>query len=353
MELCPDWFDASWWEYEIQSIVSIQDPVICNLRITLAHYQLSLALRAVLGSDTGANFHTRAIWGSKKAGTTIRQEDLPSIRPFAALAGAGLGALGVIRLARGRPHLPVRLGGGALLAGWFLYRLTDRLLREATRRILRGNITVLEDIGRVTAAFVDQFHTRPDFEPERLEAFLGSLRPGPAEGDGQDLLKKAFRHYALARHEPETDARHEHMLLANLQIILHEHIRLQPHIQGAMPAPLRRLVTAHLLNFQVGPEELSVCEDIEAWRGLGAPVTLHKLENEDLIRFLAGPGGWDRTPNSYVSSRATNWADIRDRMNYIVDLFRCRHFDPNLFVAPHTADQCAELLRGRVPSGPL
>ena len=35
-----------------------QDPVLCNLRITLAHRLLAGRLREVTGVDAGANFHS-------------------------------------------------------------------------------------------------------------------------------------------------------------------------------------------------------------------------------------------------------------------------------------------------------
>ena len=52
------------------------NPTLCNLKITLAHKELAQRLSEVTGHDAGANFHTWAVWGSKKAGVTIREEDL-------------------------------------------------------------------------------------------------------------------------------------------------------------------------------------------------------------------------------------------------------------------------------------
>ena len=69
--------------------------------------------------------------------------------------------------------------------------------------------------------------------------------------------------------------------------------------------------------------------------------------------FLSGEGGWDRTPNDLVGSRAADWSNIRDRMNFIVDLFRSRHLDEGLFCDPFTDAQCRAVLAGTVPSGPL
>src|SRR5689334_12827938 len=87
----PAWASRAWWDERIGVAIATPDPVLCNLRITLAHYELSCALHAVLGADSGGNFHTWAVWGSKKAGSTIRQEDVPHLRGTAALLGGTLG----------------------------------------------------------------------------------------------------------------------------------------------------------------------------------------------------------------------------------------------------------------------
>jgi hypothetical protein len=345
-----DWFDEAWWQAQFDCL-AIENPVLCNHRITLAHYELSCALHSVLGSDTGANFHTWAVWGSKKAGTTIRQQDLPRLRPAALTFGGGLGLAAALLSGRRRRWLLLGPGAGAAAGGALLYGLTDWLLDKATRLILAGNRIVLDDIGRVTARFVREFHDEVERDDERLEAFLGSLRAGPTAVGGQDLLRQAFRHYYAARHESDLDRKHEQMLFANLQAILHEHIRLQPYIGGAIPRPFRRFITARLLNFRAGLAELTVSRDVVAWQGIAYPPTLAKLDQPNLLAFLAGPGGWDRTPDSLVGSQAGDWTQIRERMNFIVDLFRSRHLDPTLFSAPYTPEQQIALLNGAVPAG--
>src|ERR1700694_1895300 len=105
MENQSQWLDADWWQKEIADVVSVTDPVLCNLRITLTHYKLSRVLQKVTGKNSGANFHTWAVWGSKKAGETIRQEDIRRVRRaielISAVCGLGLltaGAVGVTRL---------------------------------------------------------------------------------------------------------------------------------------------------------------------------------------------------------------------------------------------------------------
>jgi hypothetical protein len=54
-----------------------------------------------------------------------------------------------------------------------------------------------------------------------------------------------------------------------------------------------------------------------------------------------------------VGSAAEDWTKLADRMNFIVDLFRTRQNDPNLFKPPYTDWQRDMTLSGRVPAAPL
>src|SRR6478672_5539909 len=133
--------DPTWGADQIDEAIATPDPVLANLRITVVHYQLSLALRAILGPDAGANFHTWATWGSKKAGTTIRQEEAPPLRGLADLVGGGLGLLS--------PAARILVATTATLLGaGGLQALIQQRHDQASRQILGGNRTVLDDIGR-------------------------------------------------------------------------------------------------------------------------------------------------------------------------------------------------------------
>ena len=104
MHVPPEYYDEAYWAREIAEAIETSDPSLSNRRITLVHYRLSQVLHAVTGTDAGANFHTWAVWGSRKAGVTIRQEDLTSaIRNATVVAGiVGLiVGLGVSSLAYG------------------------------------------------------------------------------------------------------------------------------------------------------------------------------------------------------------------------------------------------------------
>jgi hypothetical protein len=338
----------------IDDALATADPVLCNLKITLAHQELSVGLHERIGPESGANFHTWAVWGSKKAGRTIRRQDIP-VLPVAATAagvavGAGAGAFAATRTRRGRPAVVAGAAAAGALAARHQVR---RGLDVAAEQILGGNKTELADIGRVTARFMDAFPPGDPPAPEAVRDFVGTLEPGTSATDGQDLLKLAFTNYALAWQEREARPRTQFMLLANLNAILHEHERLEPYIDGAVPVRLRRLITARLLDFRVGSEDLSVHDDVPRVDGRRYARGLTQIDNPELFLFLNGPGGWDRTRDTLTGSAAGDWTKIRDRMNYIVDLFRSRQFDPGLFADPYDEQQVAAVRAGRVPDGML
>src|SRR5688500_12634512 len=210
MSLPAEYFDEAFWEREIAEAVNTPDPPLANRRITLVHYRLSQVLRAVTGADAGANFHTWAVWGSRKAGVTIRQEDLnEAIRNATVVAGivgliVGLVVSWVsISLWLTGWHWSIILlsalvgmGCGALAGRWIA--IYSR--REAARLILEGNRSVLEDIGKQTARFVAWFHNKNEEDASALDAFLAELRPGETASGGQDLLRQAFTQYYAARY---------------------------------------------------------------------------------------------------------------------------------------------------------
>jgi hypothetical protein len=66
------------WIKAIEDACAEPDSARSNQSITRLHYLLSEVLTVRLGREGGPNFHSWAVWGSRKAGVTIRQEDLDS-----------------------------------------------------------------------------------------------------------------------------------------------------------------------------------------------------------------------------------------------------------------------------------
>lgn len=370
---------------DVERITALTDPVVRNLQITQCYHELSLAVAARTGSH--ANWCTFAVWASKQAGQTIRQEDL--VRTFARLWATS-----------------VEASCGGQLTG-----LTDRSRRireavlascsfeRASAATARGNRKVFEEIAREFARFLATFEHDTVFDAAKISAFCAELKPGDPP-DGQRHLAQAFTSYHQALFESDPKTRAECLLLANITVGLHEQIRLQPDITDALNAPIvdprelpRRLleilrpdpgwvsrlrlrltsgislqnrvdiacsrlleqarllgrvvITQHLLMLSLpGGGHLQLGEDLQ----MGFPGTLAHLVNADLLALLALV---DPTPDSVAETSARDWSVLPERLHFIVDMFRCFQERSDLLGPPFTPEQAAVLKDGHRPQGRL
>jgi hypothetical protein len=366
---------------EVDRIAALADPVVRNLMITHCYHELSAALAARTGG--AANWCTFAVWASKQVGQTIRQEDL--VRTFdrllAAMPEAAAVAELVVRL------LPVE---GA-------ERLVLRVVAAAARldavsaAAARGNQKVFEEIAREFARFLA--HVGP------ITEFCEALRPGEPPR-GQRYLRQAFTRYHQALSTTEPKRRAELLLLANLEVGLHEQTRLQPEIADALAAPVvdprelerrlldvvlpgtglrkrlrlalstffgwrhplrvaceqladyarvvaRRAATEHLMTLSLpGGELLDLAEDLPA----EFPPVLAELSDPELLALLDKV---DPTTDSVLDTAARDWSDLPDRMHYIADMFRCYAQRADLLGPPFTTEQVEAIRKGRRPAGKL
>jgi hypothetical protein len=297
------------WIQEIQDACADQDPARSNRLITSLHYRFSEALVKQLGRDAGPNFHSWAVWGSRKAGVTIRQEDLGDAINNATKTGAVVGA--VLGLATGLfarrrlgwipNYIAAALGAGigGPAGGWSGKQIAIWSRGEAARLILEGNQTVIQDIGTQSARFLELLENGATSEDRA--AFFAGMRPGPTERRGQDRLKTAFASYLVAFDSADFEDKRAAMISGNCQIVYHEHIRLEPYIRRAMPFIVRRCATQRLMTYEVGDRVLTVGTDL---------------------------------PGVQTPTAASNWARIEDRMRYVFALFRSFHTAPEVFLAP-------------------
>ncbi|GGU48373.1 hypothetical protein [Lentzea flava] len=378
--------------HEVERIAANTDPVVRNLQITHCYHRLSRALADRTGG--GANWCTFAVWASKQVGQTIRQEDLAHAverllksSPEVA-AGVGLVARGLRRaVARkdvDRAHELVRQAV-----------VTTARLDDVSAASARGNLKVFEEIAREFARFLAEYE-----DDERwIAQFCDALRPGEPP-EGQRYLRQAFARYHRAMRTTDPKRRAELLLLANIEVGLHEQTRLQPEIAAALEAPVvdprdlerrlfdlllpgnrvvrwlrlvwltvvgrrtavriasehladqvrvlvRRAVTEHLMTLALpGGELLDLSEDLPAT----FPPLLAELADPDLLALLKVV---DPTADSVLGTAARDWADLPDRMHYIADMFRCHALREDLLDPPFTAAQVEALTNGRRPDGPL
>jgi hypothetical protein len=375
-------YDETTLVERVNDIVELEDPILRNLLITQCYHDLACGLGRLFGSEN-ANWCTFATWASKTAGRFIRQDDVPL--QLRKLLKADQGAEGA------PPSGSFDLFGPPTEEeGWKLLELPDNVLEDVSDLIARGNLKVFSELGPVFARMIALYEgcARPD--QDRLAKLLEPLAPGPSYDGGQDLLKSALTQYHLAILEEDPDAKAERILLGNGRIGLHEQTRLQPYIAGSISAPLRavkpllpttggrisktieaaiherlirpaiakvaalwrELATKGMMRLSLPDGEiLDLGKDVSPLSGNPLyPCYLATIEDPELHELLQEYGAHDSTSRG---SGANDWADLPERMSYILELFRSRQCDDCMREPPFSRDQHVEILAGRIPDGEL
>ena len=292
------------------------------------------------------------------------------------------------------------LGKGLLHPGSRLGRIAREIhspfdaFERASDAVARGNQKVFAEIGREFARYLATCPADAPPQTPELTAFLGGLRPG-SPPEGQERLRQAFSYYQRQAHETAPETRAGLVLLANLSIGFHEQTRLQPEIAEAVDAPLstakdlgqrvllalapasarwpelarrpaavtvggiatrlrkaavrlsREIITERLMVLTLPPDiVLSLGRDLDA---VVPPVVAASTVSElaALVREL------DPCRPGEHTCGATDWCDLRQRMHYILHLFRAYQEDPSLFAPPFTDEQVRSFERGEIPTGVL
>lgn len=366
------------------------DPVVRNLQITVAYYDLSSACRGSVTS--GANWCTFATWASRQAGHTIRGEDLRDNLARRALVPSPFLSIneriGKWLVRRGLFNPNTRLGRLAVAVGSPIQGL-----ESASRQIAEGNKKVFEEIGREFARFLTTCASHTTRDDASLDAFCATLRPGPPP-DGQDRLNDAFRHYYAAKFTADPTERAQVEYLANVLVGFHEQIRLQAQIESGMTAAVvdearwgvdlvtaifksathwspwlraslgavlrvalrpardailrlvREVVTEELMTLTVAGQRYSLARPIS----LPLPPELQSLTNSDLVALIASMTASVGAPGNVG---AMDWADFGQRMRYIAYLFRVYHRRADVCDSPFTVEQIAGIRAGQIPDGQL
>lgn len=347
-------------EDEMLHIAAMDEPVLRNLRITLAYHDLTVAMGDVIGLPD-ASWVAFATWASKTAGRFIRCETVPA----ALLRRAG--------------RLPV----------------VDDTLAEVSRCVAYGNWKVFAEVGPLFARAVSAFGRDTRYRPETIDGFVAELRPGEAarsgEG-GQDLLREAFHAYYCARFEPDPKRKAELVLLANALVGLHEQTRLDVAIGGALAAPVsclsqrlsehaaqhlparlarplgrlatacasshspilsawRRAATAIMMTLELPMGTLRLGDDVRGFAdGRDFPDALATIDDPRLSALVER---YDSDPASPRGSGSEYWDVLPDRMSYIIDLFRMYQQNALLFTPPFRPYQRRALYRDVIPHGEL
>jgi len=376
---------------DVDTIGAIGDPVIRNLRITQCYHELAEAVAERV--TPGANWCTFATWASRQAGQTIRGEDFA--RAAEDILGSREVAEAISDIVRHSAGTARALTHGTVLDA--LRRAVDpeAALRRAADAVAVGNRKVFVEIGREFARWRGTAAAAGVPDAAATAAFTDGLRAGEPP-EGQRLLREAFAAYGDACRAPNESERAALLLLGNLLVGLHEQTRLQPEIQASLdaaidpdavraalfplimpgvwlglrariarltgrPLPadvaidalvaavrrrLRVVITDLLMTLRLPGVVLHLGRDVPG----EFPPELRTIDHAPLRTLLATI---DPTPNAPFGSGATDWANLRERMHYIADLFRCWHARQELFTPPFTPAQIAAMREWRRPDGDL
>lgn len=380
---------------DVDKIAQLGEAPLRNVLITQCYYELSLAFTERTGRC--ANWCTFATWASKQAGQTIRKEDLKrALQQFLATTPATTQAAASVTTsarqlgAKQEPTIPQLI--------WETLNPAAAMER-ASDAVARGNQKVFAEIGREFARFAATCQQDKIYTPSNIEEFCATLKPGDPP-DGQRYLQQAFTHYYQSFFEQNAKTKAELILLANIEIGLHEQTRLQPEIAEALEAALitpfqftyrilgalfpRRswlvlaaIVFMRLFNRRTQLDEsidrlfttvqhhirlfltehmMVLCFPNELRLKLGTdlkakfPLELQQVAYADLRILLEQI---DPTPDSLNETGAIDWADLPDRLHYIADLFRCFQQKEDLLLPPFTDEQVMIMKNGKLPEGEL
>lgn len=360
----------------------MSDPTLRNLWITRRYHELAVQLRDV-GLGDEATWCAFAVWASKTAGKTIRGDELPA-RVRVLLNQSGTTG-GVIR--RFNSGLQ-----GCLLAQLehvHLLNVVKEVSNDVSAQIAEGNCLVFAELAPLFTLLVDGWTAAPPDDPAALQARLApELSALAAKGIDTAALETAFTRYALAQGNAADRA--SLVLAANILAVSHEQERLQPYIAEALDAAvtvtLKALITdkitRHIPTKQARQLFNVLVDDVcgvldRAFQTALTELMLQLITSDEIldlrrnVPLLAGvmyPAGlatlvgtsaevpftqWDTTGGTGIPTGADDWAEMVERMNYIVTLFRSRQSHPPLFSPPFSPAQLVALDAGQLPAEPL
>ncbi len=369
---------------EVKRVSAMADPVLRNLEITHCYGRLSAAMAQRTGPC--ANWCTYATWASRQAGRTIRGEDLVETLRGRLMVRAQLlhplASLGRVLLRRGLFNPASALG-----------RMTAQLhtpfdaFERTSDAVARGNQKVFEEIGYEFARYLDAVPADAAPDAPELRAFVAELREGEPP-DGQRYLTQAFTRYTRSAAAADPAASAQLLLLANVEIGMHEQTRLQPEIRESLDSPYavvqdldarlsralmpwwrrpvpgvvakpvgalgsraqrhvanvaREIITKALMVMSLPGRVLSLGADMDE----PFPDILRDLHDAELTELFG------RFDTGVPGTAAKDWSDFDQRMRYISHLFRAFHVHDELLGPPFTPEQVAAFTAGSVPDGDL
>ncbi len=367
----------------VKAVLAIEDRVLRNYWVTQTYADLASGLAAILDPDT-ANWCTFGTWASCTVGRNLRGEDLPDwLRQRVVLSDGMMGAAREVNQALQTVH-PDRS----------FYEIVPEHVSEVVRELFGacatnlsdGNTEVFAEIAPAAAVFISSFDTHPLDLPSARANVLRVCEGAP-EFEGRNRLQAGFTHWCDAVAESDPARRSQLILAGSLQLGAHEQHHLQGPIAGSMDMGMNQsverlmrrvvkdepvppaimesvaallhplvhsisgvwgsLMTELLGTIQMPDGTLRLDHDVPPIPGKAfVPSDLEPVVVDDLAILLER---FNRAERDGHGSRAIDWVNLDDRMNFITNLFRSRHHRKELFQPPFGPAVLAEIERGHIP----
>ena len=361
----------------MQRVLGLDDPALRNLWITQSYADLGRRLLAVFGTDQ--SWCTFATWASATAGVSIRHDELPA-RVIALVESYDVHIERIVEDTNRTHPLLARLGAVGPLERSHVERLIRHALRRVSESVAHGNNLVYAELAPLFVRLVECLESRTFTWTCDHQAVLAAI--GVPSRDENPLVNLAFDRYLAAAVASNPQSRAQHILTANVAAVLHEQRRLHDDITTALDAGLidvgnviveeggrtlpprinqlvvdavRQRVAPHvdalwdhiathlLMTINVPDATLHLGRDVPpSVDGASLfPLSLRDYTEPALSKLMAH---WDLTGGTGRGSGASDWSDLHQRMNYIVNLFRSRQQDLSLTSAPFTERELGAMI---------
>ena len=254
---------------EIKRISQMTDPAQRNLQITQMYHDLSNVIAKEIPGG-GANWSTWASHASAEAGAAIRGERFPVPQGASQLADSH--------------HKTMRMAIG------------------------RGNNQVFSEVAPELARFAGTIKGMDSPNQATMDGFNASLKGKPA-------LQNAFQNYHDAKFSDSMPERRSKMVKGNVQIGIHEQLRLDKMIDTAM------------------------------FSGETPGGNLAQKGATKMLMSLPLPDGKTESLGA-----AGDWSNFNSRMGVIEELFTRRAMDPSVMKSPFSAVESADITNGHTPT---
>jgi hypothetical protein len=368
----------------VRDVVAIGDPVLRNYWVTQTYADLSMALARVLDPNT-ANWCTFAAWASRTVGENLRGEHLPAWLRQRVTGDDGM--MGAIDEATVRQHDTPSLSEVDDLAPDHIMDLVRDAFGATADNLSEGNTEVFAEIGGAASVFVAAYAADSPLSPAEARAQVLDACAAAPLFDGVNHLQAGYASWCDAVATDDPRVRSQLILAGSLQLGAHEQNRLQPAVANSMDMGVNRAtgqLAQHLAAASgwLGP----LVRDLErAVEPVGA--SLARLWDDVMTEFVAvadSPDGplrlghdipplpgqpfsppdldapwsaelsallqrFDRSHGDGRGTKARDWVEFDDRMNFILNLFRSRHHHRPMFDPPFPPEVVRQLEAGGLP----